>query len=140
MTVIYRNVFLFKPGNVPADAHTLLLSQIAAHGIVVVGVWKISNPSESFQHEWFDATVDFVENRLENSLHNQEGIFKCLLICYAISHSKLLMILGYDPDFHIDYLHSFIGGHSAGSHVAVTQLQVKFQWQINYRSIINKTS
>jgi chlorophyllase len=31
--------------------------------------------------------------------------------------------LGYDPDFYIDHHNSFIGGHSAGCHVPVAQLQ-----------------
>ncbi len=66
-------------GIVPAEAHTLLLSQIASHGIVVVAVWKLGSPETSFDPAWFEATVDFVENRLENSLHNQEGIHFDLL-------------------------------------------------------------
>jgi hypothetical protein len=65
---------IFSAGIVPAEAHTLLLSQIASHGIVVVAVWKLGSPETSFDPAWFEATVDFVENRLENSLHNQEGI------------------------------------------------------------------
>nr|CAH0100765.1 unnamed protein product [Daphnia galeata] len=89
-------------GLVPAEAHTELFSQIATHGIVVVAVWKVGSPETSFDPAWFAANVDFVEKRLENSLHNQEG---------------------YVSDFHVDYLHSFIGGHSAGNHAAVAQLQ-----------------
>lgn len=58
---------------IPAEAHTILLSSIASHGVVVVAVWKLGSPEDSFNPEWFEATVDFVENRLENSLHNQEG-------------------------------------------------------------------
>ncbi|EFX74152.1 hypothetical protein DAPPUDRAFT_109234 [Daphnia pulex] len=99
-------------GIVPAEAHTLLLSQIASHGIVVVAVWKLGSPETSFDPAWFETTVDFVENRLENSLHNQEG---------------------YISDFHVDYLHSFIGGHSGGSHVAVAQFQTNC---LNYQGLI----
>jgi hypothetical protein len=36
---------------------------------------------------------------------------------------------GYISDFHVDYLHSFIGGHSGGSHVAVAQFQVRYYFK-----------
>uniref|UniRef100_A0A0P6DNC3 Arylacetamide deacetylase n=1 Tax=Daphnia magna TaxID=35525 RepID=A0A0P6DNC3_9CRUS len=97
---------------IPAEAHTILLSSIASHGVVVVAVWKLGSPEDSFNPEWFEATVDFVENRLENSLHNQEG---------------------YVSDFHVDCLHSFISGHSGGSHVAVSQLQTNC---LHYQGLI----
>lgn len=48
----------------------------------------------------------------------------------------LLREKGYVSDFHVDYLHSFISGHSGGSHVAVSQLQVRcrennYKWNKN---------
>jgi len=45
------------------------MNHIASHGFVAVGVWKAGRPIESFNVSWFDATVDFVENQLETSLH-----------------------------------------------------------------------
>lgn len=68
--------FLFSlKALVPADAHSVLFSQIASHGIIVVGVWKIGSTTDTFDPAWFAATVDFVETKLERSLHNQEGTF-----------------------------------------------------------------
>lgn len=61
-------------GIVPAEAHTLLLTQMASHGFVVVSVWKLGSPEDSFDPAWFEAAVEFVETRLENSLKKQEGI------------------------------------------------------------------
>ena len=46
-----------------------MMNHIASHGFVAVGVWKAGRPIESFNVTWFDATVDFVENQLETSLH-----------------------------------------------------------------------
>ena len=129
-----RIYFLFKKwslnhfsGLVPAEAHTELFSQIATHGIVVVAVWKVGSPETSFDPAWFAANVDFVEKRLENSLHNQEGkrsSWKIIIRCQMINVFCCAYHLGYVSDFHVDYLHSFIGGHSAGNHAAVAQLQV----------------
>lgn len=99
-------------GIVPAEAHTLLLTQMASHGFVVVSVWKLGSPEDSFDPAWFEAAVEFVETRLENSLKKQEG---------------------YVSDFHVDYLHSFLSGHSAGTHVAITQLQKNC---LNYQGLI----
>jgi hypothetical protein len=44
---------------------------IASCGFVAVGVWKMGMPTNSFDISWFEATIDFVENRLENSLRLQ---------------------------------------------------------------------
>jgi hypothetical protein len=74
------NHLVFKSGIVPAEAHTQLFSQIASHGVVLVAVWKIGSPENSFDPAWLQATVEFVENRLENSLHNQEGKSARLLL------------------------------------------------------------
>jgi chlorophyllase len=74
------NHLIFKSGIVPAEAHTQLFSQIASHGVVLVAVWKIGSPENSFDPAWLQATVEFVENRLENSLHNQEGKSARLLL------------------------------------------------------------
>ena len=54
-----------------------MLTLIARHGFVAVGVWKVGSPTNSFDTAWFDATVDFVENKLENNLRLQ-GIFDSL--------------------------------------------------------------
>ena len=59
---------------------------IASHGIVVVGVWKLDSPVNSFNASWMDATITFVEKRLENNLHNNGKIvahFKC---CFKSLH------------------------------------------------------
>ncbi|XP_057366130.1 uncharacterized protein LOC130686987 [Daphnia carinata] len=99
-------------GIVPAEGHTLLLTQMASHGYVVVCVWKLGSPEDSFDPAWFEAAVEFVETRLESNLHKQEG---------------------YVSDFHVDYLHSFLSGHSAGTHVAVLQFQKNC---MNYQGLI----
>ena len=70
-------------GIIPATAHSDMLTLIASRGYVAVGVWKMGMPTNSFDISWFTATIDFVENRLENSLrllgNNKIACFICLL-------------------------------------------------------------
>jgi len=98
---------------IPVQAYTVLMNHIASHGFVAVGVWKAGRPIESFNVTWFDATVDFVENQLETSLH----------------------LKGFNRQMHVDYLNSFISAHSSGAHVPVAQFLahcLNFKGQILY--------
>ena len=81
-----------------------MLTRIASHGFVAVGIWKEESPLNSFNVTWMNDVIDFVENRLETNLHVQ----------------------GFNIRMHVDYLHSFIGSHSAGGHVPVAILEVSF--------------
>ena len=69
---------------------------------MVVGIWKLENPAQSFAVNWLDQTIDFVQNRLEMSLHAK----------------------GFNSAMHVDYSKSFFSCHSAGCHVPVVQLAV----------------
>lgn len=51
--------------------YTQFLGRIASHGFVAVGIWREENPVNSFNESWFDNTIEFVENRLERSLHRE---------------------------------------------------------------------
>lgn len=42
----------------------------------------------------------------------------CVMILILIS------FLGFDVNMHVDYLNSFIGGHSSGAHIPVAQFSV----------------
>lgn len=100
-------------GIMPIIAYSQFMTHVASHGFVAVGVWKLDNPINSFNVTWFDATVDFVENQLETSLH----------------------LKGFNIRMKVDYLNSFIGAHSAGAHVPVAQFEahcLNFKGQLLY--------
>lgn len=63
----------------PATSYSDFLTHVASHGFVVVGVWKVDSPLNSFNASWLEATIDFVERRLENGLHREGKTIRILL-------------------------------------------------------------
>lgn len=96
---------------VPATSYSNFLTHIASHGFVAVGIWKLDSPLNSFNASWMEATINFVERRLENELHKE----------------------GYDSELNVDYLNSLFASHSSGSHIALAQLETEC---LNFRGLV----
>lgn len=70
-----------------------------------------------------EATINFIERRLENELHKEgEEIFQPFIHNYL--YIVFVILLGFSDELKVDYLNSFFAAHSSGSHIALAQLEV----------------
>jgi len=98
-------VLYFLPGfggAIPAGAYGTVMNRVASFGYIVIGPWGLSLDSEeNFMAEWLVGVQDWVEENLENRLHND----------------------GFNGDLHLDNDILFLVAHSAGSHIGVEYLK-----------------
>lgn len=79
-------------GLVPSLGYTNVLTRIASHGVIALGISKVDNPIDSFNATWFDETVNFVESRLERYLHNEGSIVLRALLMHLLASTALCNI------------------------------------------------